>query len=69
MNETGAALARIAADMRARQTQMLAQEIDEQEAGLDLRGLWLSIHGQCKSRHDPSDTPTSVTGPADGNEI
>jgi hypothetical protein len=55
--------------MRARQTQMLAQEIDEQEAGLDLRGLWLSIHGQCKSRHDPSDTPTSDTGPADGNEI
>jgi hypothetical protein len=45
MNKAGAALARVATDMRARQAKVFAQEIDEQEARLDFRCLWLSVHG------------------------
>ena len=36
MHDAGAALRRVAADMRAGQAEILAQELDEQRAGLDL---------------------------------
>ena len=44
MNDAGAALARVAADMRAGQPQLLAQEIDEQGAVFDFGGNALAVH-------------------------
>ena len=51
VHDAGAALAGVAADMRAGQSQFLAQQLHEQGAALDLgRGL-LAVHGQRYLRH------------------
>src|SRR6476659_2923167 len=51
MNDTGAALAGVAADMGARQVQMVAQEIDKEGPVLDLSRDRLAIHCQFECRH------------------
>src|SRR6478735_481698 len=45
MDDAGAALAGVAADMGAGKAKMLAQELDQQRAGLDLPGSGLAIDG------------------------
>src|SRR6478736_9345382 len=51
MNDTGAALAGIAADMGAGQVQMIAQEIDKEGPVLDLSRDRLAVHRQFDCRH------------------
>jgi hypothetical protein len=50
----GATLGRVAADMGARQTQMIAQEMDKQCPVLDLCGLRGTVNGKSDARHDYS---------------
>ena len=45
MDGAGAAVARIATDMRAGQPEVVAQEVDEQEAGFDVRLMRLAVDG------------------------
>src|SRR6266436_6842612 len=51
MNDTGAALAGVAADMGAGQVQMIAQEIDKEGPVLDLSRDRLAVHRQFDCRH------------------
>jgi hypothetical protein len=44
MNDAGATLARVAADMRAGQTQIFTQVMDEKRARLDVSGDGLPVH-------------------------
>jgi hypothetical protein len=46
VHHAGAALAGVAADMRAGQPQILAQQFHQQGAVLDLRAGGLAVHGQ-----------------------
>ena len=71
MHDAGAALAGVAAHMRAGQTQMLAQEFDQQRAAFDLATHALAIHlqGNCRhSNHPPVrfPHPRPTTGVAPG---
>ena len=50
-NGAGAALARVAADVRARQPQAVAQRVDEQRAPLDLERTLLAVDGERELRH------------------
>src|SRR5437868_615645 len=52
MDDAGAALAGIAADMGAGEAQMFAQELDQQGAGFDITAHRLAIHchGNCWHR-------------------
>jgi hypothetical protein len=47
MNDAGAALARVAADMRAGETKLIADELDKQRSRLDVgaSGLAVDRHG------------------------
>ena len=60
VHEAGAALARVAADVRARELQMLPQILDEQCPGFDLGGCRVAVHRHAYSnRHGlipPSDS-------------
>src|SRR5579862_4375758 len=67
MHDAGAALAGVAADMRAGQSQLVAQEIDEQRAVLGLLRNRLAVHRQRDDGHwDTSvvkgDAKVSVAG-------
>src|SRR6185437_13714095 len=44
MDDAGAALAGVAADMRSGQSEMLAKKLDQQSPRFDLAGLGLAIH-------------------------
>ena len=48
---TAAALAGVAAHMRAGQTQLLAQHLDEQRTAFDFDAVTLAIHRQVDLRH------------------
>src|SRR5258707_12529380 len=68
MNDTGAALAGVAADMGARQVQMIAQEIDKEGPVLDLSRDRLAVHRQFDCRHVETSpcfliAPIRSTGP------
>src|SRR6476660_4365297 len=68
MNDTGAALAGVAADMGARQVQMVAQEIDKEGPVLDLSRDRLAVHCQFDCRHVETSpcfliAPIRSTGP------
>ena len=45
MDDAGAALAGVAADMRAGEAEILAQELNQQRARLDVAGDRLAVHG------------------------
>src|SRR6056297_1165994 len=51
MHHAGPALACVTANMRARQAQVLSQEIDKKRAALDLARRWLAVHGQLDLWH------------------
>ena len=51
MHDAGAALAGVAADMGAGQPQLLAQQLDQQRAALDLDRVLLAVHRQGHLRH------------------
>ena len=51
MDDAGAALARVAADMGAGQAQVLAQELHEQRARLDIAGDGLAVHRHADGGH------------------
>src|SRR2546421_123199 len=51
MDDAGAALAGVAADMGAGQVQMVAQEMDEKGPVFDLSRDGLAVHGQFDCRH------------------
>jgi hypothetical protein len=51
MDDTGAALAGIAADMGAGQVQIFAQEMDEEGSVLDIGRDGLAVHRQFDGRH------------------
>src|SRR5258708_32530135 len=68
MDDTGAALAGVAADMGARQVQMIAQEIDKEGPVLDLSRDRLAVHRQFDCRHVETSpcfliAPIRSTGP------
>ena len=44
VNDAGPALRRVAADMRAGQPQVLAQELDQERSGVDIGGDGFSVH-------------------------
>ena len=51
MDDAGAALAGVAADMGAGQIQMIAQEMDQQSAVFDVSRDCLAVHCQFDCRH------------------
>ena len=51
VHDAGAALRRVAADMRAGQAEMVAQELHEQRAVLDLPRYGPPVHGDGHIRH------------------
>lgn len=51
MHHTGAALRRVAADMRARQPLIFSKEIDEKRAVLDIAGDFAAINVELNSGH------------------
>ena len=54
MNDASATLAGVAADMRAGQAQMLAQELHQQRTVLDLAGFGLAVHRDGYGWHSSS---------------
>ena len=53
MDHAGPALAGVAADMRAGQPQLFAQQFDQQGAALDRHAVALAVHRECDLRHVP----------------
>jgi hypothetical protein len=51
MDDAGAALAGVAADMRAGQAQLFAQQLDQQRARFDLDLVLSAVHRQRDLRH------------------
>jgi hypothetical protein len=51
MHHAGPALAGVTADMRARQAQVLSDEIHKQRAAFDLALRVLAVHGHCDLWH------------------
>ena len=62
MDDAGAALAGVAADMRAGQTELLAQQLHQQGAAFDRRRNRLAVHGEAH-RLLHRDLPASITRP------
>ena len=54
MDDAGAALARVAADMGAGEAQGLAQELHEQRARLDVAGDGFAVHRHADGGHSHS---------------
>ena len=50
-HRAGAALARVAADVRPRQPETVAQRVDEQRASFDLEGARLAVDAERELRH------------------
>ena len=51
MDDAGAALAGVAADMGSGEIEIFAQEMDEKRPVLDFGGDRLAVHGQFDCRH------------------
>ena len=51
MHDAGAALAGVAADMRAGEAQVLAQELHQQRARIDVGGDGLAVHRHADGGH------------------
>jgi hypothetical protein len=51
VHDAGAALAGVAADMGSRKIEVIAQELDQQRAILDLDSNGLAVHRQFDCRH------------------
>ena len=71
MHDAGAALAGVAADMGAGEPELLAQQLDQQRAALDLDRVLLAVHRQGHLRHCAIPPWSSrgrsvVTAPRDG---
>ncbi|MGY3427515.1 hypothetical protein ACVWZW_008019 [Bradyrhizobium sp. F1.13.4] len=51
MDDAGAALAGVAADMGSGEVEVVAQQLNQQRAVLDVNGNSLAVHGQFDCRH------------------
>src|SRR5947209_13960289 len=67
MHYAGAALAGVAADMRAGEAQILAQELNEQRARIDIRRTLTAVHTHCHCWHVSSKYPCVQIAVADGD--
>ena len=63
MNNARAALAGVAADMRAGQVKMLAQELGEKSPRINGCGNFLAVNDHRDARHEPSSTGCRVSLP------
>ena len=60
MDDAGAALRGVAADMRAGEPQVLAQELDQERAGIDIGGDGFAVHRHRDGRHRHSSSTIRV---------